>query len=81
MLIAHDDGEGAPDFDQYEEFWGHAVTAGRGPIPTDRSSSGELPVTRPGHGGADVMPLTFERYPSVSFAVSLPSIAHPLPPR
>ncbi|PQP22077.1 hypothetical protein C5613_24495 [Rhodococcus opacus] len=30
---------------------------------------------------ADVMPVTFERYPSVTFVVSLPSIAHRLSPR
>ncbi|MDT2006235.1 hypothetical protein FXW78_18845 [Rhodococcus opacus] len=35
----------------------------------------------PANETVDVTAVTFERYPSVSFAVSLPSIAHRSPPR
>ncbi len=49
--------------------------------PTRPKPSRRYPPTTLGNETADVTPVTFERYPSVSFAVSLPSITHRSPPR
>ncbi|RZL74924.1 MAG: hypothetical protein EOP32_32580 [Rhodococcus sp. (in: high G+C Gram-positive bacteria)] len=53
----------------------HLESSGRGGSGASRSSA------TPANETVDVTPVTFERYPSVSFAVSLPSIAHRSPPR
>lgn len=56
----------------------HRGLRSRRPKPTWRLSRSPTTLA---NETADVTPVTFERYPSVSFAVSLPSIAHRLPPR